>query len=368
MRTRFKCVWGMNWTKRAALRGTLLGVWMCCIGSGELFAQGSPSATYTARGQEEKRQAQPQQSNRGARPSPDIVTDNLEHVAAAAGQILEFLNKDAGLMVEFKRLLAQDAGAAGQIVDETDLTDAAVTDRLTDDLRARVLATRLLQRYGYLLPKVNPESDLAAEHNLVLQDRAYAIARAAEGNSESRTLPAPTQTVNCDPERFSDCDFPPGRSNRIFPSVGSDGQQNQPTEPANPGESYPGTPPRTDSTQSPRELRADLSVSDMGETVLASMPQASPEGSGNSANFGQRGGSKESENPRSSTTGEFASSAPPGLAQREDILGTRPNGSSAVRKIPSTRGEFSSAAFEPVRMVHQPNPYADAPSLYDLYV
>ena len=368
MRTNFLCIREMNWTKRAALRGMLLVVWVCCIGSCELFAQQSSSASNMARGQEEKAQAQPRLSNRGVRPSPDIVTDNLDRVAATAGQILDLLNRDAGLMVEFKRLLAEDAGSAGQIVDETDLTDAAVTDRLNEDLRARVLATRLLQRYGYLLPKVNPESDLAAEHNLVLQDRAYAIARAAERNSESRTLPAPTQTVNCDPERFSDCDFPAGRSNRIFPPVGGEGQQNQLTEPANPQEGYPGTPSRTDSTQSPRELRADLSASDMGEAVLASLSQGSLDGWGNSANLDQRGDSRKSENPRSSTSGEFASSAPPGLAPREDILATRPSGSSAVRRIPSARSEFSSAALEPVHMVHQPNPYADAPSLYDLYV
>ena len=42
---------------------------------------------------------------------------------------------------------------------------AAVTERLNEDLRARVLATRLLRRYGYLLPKLNPDSDLAAEHS-----------------------------------------------------------------------------------------------------------------------------------------------------------------------------------------------------------
>jgi hypothetical protein len=44
-----------------------------------------------------------------ARP-PDIVSDNLDRVAASADQILEVVNKEAGLMVELKRLLAQDAG------------------------------------------------------------------------------------------------------------------------------------------------------------------------------------------------------------------------------------------------------------------
>src|SRR5216684_3117896 len=112
--------------------------------------------------------------------SPDIISDNLDRAAASADQILEVLNREAGLMVELKRLLAQDAGASGQILEEADLTDGAVAERLRSDLRARVLATRLLQRYGYLVPRVNPDSDLGAEQRLVRQERAQILARAAE--------------------------------------------------------------------------------------------------------------------------------------------------------------------------------------------
>src|SRR5260370_39220575 len=86
---------------------------------------------------------------------PDIISDNLDRVAASADQILEVLNKESGLMVELKRLLAQAARASGQILEESDLTDVSVAERLRSDLRARVLATRLLQRYGYLVPRVN---------------------------------------------------------------------------------------------------------------------------------------------------------------------------------------------------------------------
>src|SRR5258708_2813411 len=112
--------------------------------------------------------------------APDIISDNLDRAAASADQILEVLNREAGLMVEMKRLLAQDAGASGQILEEADLTDGAVAERLRSDLRARVLATRLLQRYGYLVPRLNPDSDLGAEQRLVRQERAQMLAHAAE--------------------------------------------------------------------------------------------------------------------------------------------------------------------------------------------
>ena len=49
--------------------------------------------------------------------SPDIISDNLDRVAASADEILEVVNKEAGLMVELKRLLAQDAGVSGQILE-----------------------------------------------------------------------------------------------------------------------------------------------------------------------------------------------------------------------------------------------------------
>ena len=128
-----------------------------------------------------------------------IVSDNLEKAAASAEQILEVVNKEIGLMVELKRLLAQDAGANGQIVEESDLTDTAVAERMRTDVRARVLATRLLQRYGYLVPRLNPDSDLGAEQNLVRQERAQMLARAAERRDTQAENSAAGRNAACDP-------------------------------------------------------------------------------------------------------------------------------------------------------------------------
>src|SRR5260370_487176 len=78
-------------------------------------------ATAPASGQQQTQPSAQQQSQQGkaqrfgpdtlpgapVRPH-DIISDNLDRVAASADQILEVLNKEAGLMVEFKRLLVQD--------------------------------------------------------------------------------------------------------------------------------------------------------------------------------------------------------------------------------------------------------------------
>jgi hypothetical protein len=140
---------------------------------------------------------------------PNIVSDNLDRVAASAEQILEVVNREAGLMVEFKRLLAQDAGTSGQILEESDLTDVAVAERLRSELRARVLATHLLQRYGYLVPRVNPDSDLAAEQRLVRQDRAQMMARAAERRDGLVENSGAGRNAACDAQSAEDCGLSP---------------------------------------------------------------------------------------------------------------------------------------------------------------
>jgi polysaccharide export outer membrane protein len=349
------------WTRYVTLRGMLPALCVCLMGAGAVTAQQSGSVGEAGRAQ--------QAANRGAWSSPDIVTDNLDRVAATAPQILDLLNRDAGLMVEFKRLLAQDAGAAGQLLDETDLTDAAVIERLYEDLRARVLATRLLRRYGYLLPKVNPDSDPGAEHSLALQERAYAISHPTERTAETRALPPVMRTADCDPEKSPDCDLPArGSIRNYFPMDGA-GQQNPPAEQSTPYQGYPGAPSRTDTAESPRELRADLSASDTGETLLTSFPQGTAGAFGNSTNPRARGGSRESDGADSSASGELAPASLAALSSPVNIPGVRTNHGNAERRVSSgAASDLPAAAFDSVRMVHQPNPYADAPSLYDLYV
>src|SRR5215475_1074117 len=156
----------------------------------------------------QRQESAPTSARVPARP-PDIISDNLDRVAASAPQILEVLTKEPGLMVELKRLIAQEAGISGQILEESDLTDASVGDRLRSDLHTRVIATRLLQQYGYLVPRVNPDSDLGTEQKLVQQERAQILARAAERHATlSETAPSPQNTA-CDPNNDLGCGLLP---------------------------------------------------------------------------------------------------------------------------------------------------------------
>lgn len=245
---------------------------------------------------------------------PDIVSDNLDRVSATAEQILQIVDQDPGMMVQLKQSFAEDAGRSGQILEETDLTDAAISDRLRQDLHTRVMATRLLQRYGYLLPKVNPDSELAAEHNLEMRARAQELERAAEPHEAG--TPAPQTVI----------------------TVGSS----------------PSVEPSTNRGRAPRQPLIDEAAvpSNVSPEVLPPAPQS-----------------------RLSLVKAGTTGATNTLPER--VSPTLPaeavaSGASDMPLPPAARSPRTSftpaAEVEPVRMERRPNPYADVPSLYDLYV
>jgi hypothetical protein len=70
-------------------------------------------------------------------------------------------------------------------VEDASLTDQAIFDRLERDIRFRSLATRLVQRYGYLLPTFNPDSDLGKQQDFLLKERArHQLQREAKEDAE----------------------------------------------------------------------------------------------------------------------------------------------------------------------------------------
>ena len=259
----------------------------------------------------------PQQQGAPVRPPADIVSDNLDRVAATADQILEVLNKDSGLMVEFKRLLAEDAGNSGQILEESDLGDAAISERLKQELRIRVLATRLLRRYGYLVAKINPDSELAAEHNLAMRERMVETQRAAErGNAPPQTVINVGQGVQ-----------PPGGPVPI-----------------------PGRPARTPLTA------VDGTHDAARQDVLAAPTELG---------IGLTQASARQTNAGTATAP--AERTAPGEPVDANLLPPELLPSAAPRSALRNAGA-PPAEIESVRMERRPNPYADVPSLYDLYV
>jgi hypothetical protein len=161
---------------------------------------------------QQQQSQQTQQSDKTYHTSKQEVSDlekaNLARVAAAPAQLREVLVKDPGLMVELKRWVAKEASNDGQIVSDADLTDDAIFDRLTTDIVFRSVATRLVQRYGYLRPAINPDSDMGKEQELLIKERVRHLVQ-IESQEDSDTLkpqtPGTTETsaVPCESTELS---------------------------------------------------------------------------------------------------------------------------------------------------------------------
>ncbi len=309
----------------------------------------------------------------GVEQTPDLSQENLNRVAASATQIRTVLVKDEGLLVELKRWVAKEATDNGQVVEDSALTDEAIFDRLERDLTFRSVATRLLQRYGYLLPTPNPDSDFAKENELVLKERARRLVQVeAQEDSESlkpqRSDQTLERTATCDPRRDQDCPSQPPANRRQNMRA-----PNGTTAP----ETNPQTSPQQEPLQSPsRILQADGLPQDQSANPL------NPAGTEDlSANLQLTSGSlKRDSNPSlaSPTQGLGAidnlpsgRNLPSSSLERGDNPGTA-TGRNGFEQPLRTRipwGETNEEAdMTPVRMVHRANPYADIPSLYDMYV
>jgi polysaccharide biosynthesis/export protein len=303
----------------------------------------------------------------------ELEKQNAERVAASSEQIREVLIKDPGLLVELKHLVAKEATANGQLIDDGDLTDHAIFDRLSEDIAFRSAATRLVQRYGYLLPAINPDSALGKQEELVLKERARRLVQIESQEDAESLKPEPRadssqtvqQTANCDSQQNSGCqETAPRRSRRPIPET-----DDPPVTKPDLQEVPSGLPPTA--AVSPL-LRAGLNGGrgglnfpgrgDGGDSVqlaaMAGAPRPGSLGSGmDSLANALRG---------STSTHEVVS-------ERNESAPASSNGKNKTG-LPSEHGASVAPSAEKSResaqgaIIHRSNPYADVPSLYDLYV
>lgn len=92
----------------------------------------------------------------------DLGRENLSCVVASALDIRVMLRKDPGVMLELKRWVAKDATDGVQIVSNSELTDDAAFQRLKTDGQFHSVATRLLERHGYLAAKLQADAETEA--------------------------------------------------------------------------------------------------------------------------------------------------------------------------------------------------------------
>ncbi len=305
----------------------------------------------------------------GVQQPPDLTQENLGRVAASAIQIRSVLVKDEGLMVELKRWVAKEATDSGRIVEDSNLTDQAIFERLEQDIAFRSVATRLLQRYGYLIPTPNPDSDFAKEKELVLKERARRLVQIESQEDTESVRPQKNdrdleRTATCDPRRDEDCpqqSLAERRRNVRTPDGMSAPEANPQAVPEQQPSQSPSRILRADGLPQAADPLDSLSGTSSGQifelTPTSAKRDANPLAGSQSMGQGALDGLPTGRNspisvePNSTTEG-FA-------GKNASELSSRPNYARAMTKEEDVT---------PVRMVHRANPYADIPSLYDMYV
>ncbi len=322
-------------------------------------------------------------------PTPSsLAAENLSNVAASAVEIESVLRKDRGLFIELKRWMAKDGAAHGQIVRDSDLADTAVYQRLEADVKFRSVATALLQRYGYLLPQVNPDSPLGKEQELLLQERVkwlaqrQEIARQQAAEREAKQLPCdlqidPTEcTERLNQERVKvqskSTNAPPEEG---YPSELDEENQMAPSP-------YPGQQPTQPQPQRGMTQVAQTEGASAAGTSILPQPLRTqdypPE-----TEMDVFGAAQDVDGWRS---GNYTPPAPtpPAYAlesQNENETprvnsveaagtGTLLNGTttSTLRAEELTRKRRMLEPAPGTPMVHEPQPYGNIPALYDLYL
>jgi len=286
--------------------------------------------------------------------SSGLGQQNMSLVAASPADVKAVLVKDAGLMVELKRWVAKDATDHGQIISESDLTDDAIFGRLESDVEFRSIATMLLQRYGYLVPKVNPDSELGKEQELLVQERVKWLADDQEERltaARQRAGRSVEQATACDPRLDRDC----------VPANASPSPAQNPAPQAQP-EMPPSKTPRNDEVSPPTPMQVNGGVLERAQFPVGEALSA--------ADLSFVGASYEPDQSLDDLDlNPFGSLMPQASAGTASGQFVQPPASGEPRGVTSPTQLYNGqVTLQPVEMVRAHNPYSDIPSLYDMYL
>ena len=308
-------------------------------------------------------------------------------ISLSAGTIIEILRREPGLLLEVKRLLVRKAYEQGRLLDPTDVTDDALFELLREDDNARVLATQEIEKREYVRPKPTRRE---IERQRIGRLQAGESAKAA-GSGANPAVPSEEEKYWEQHERRSaqpKAMVPPGlgadsRADDDFSRDGftKDGFEPEPANPPDPSPARPVIPASPDSVR--RQSLAGLQPQDRDSYTGAPpeaglLPRIDPEGVPGllSASLDESGGNSQKLNSGdASVSSDSAASASRLRANPAGQLFASASapaeaGAGAWNSRPDTR--MQRPAFSPLEedrpaIRRRANPYAEVPSLYDLY-
>lgn len=340
----------------------------------------------------------------------DQANSRAEHeaeqmVALSADKIVQILRDETGLLLQVKKALVRKAYDQGRILDPNDLTDDALFDLIRLDQNVRIIATQQIEDRSYIRAKPTKEE---IARNLPCQPTGLTLNAGSSGGGSSNDQVRQILTPKTQEEAYwlnhendVDCNLVPylpngtAQTSYVQPRTTQAPFQQQP-QPTYPQQTYPQQqypqqpytgpqtpqypnqlPQQSPSTSYSPQLRTtqaqpqDYFGSDTDESQMASvqpgelpglLSASQTEVSGPMSKEGLLGGSSSS-SPLASSGASLGSlmnrgGSDNGFGAEEARLTERNLGfpTYAVPKPP-----------EQPQLRHRPNPYADVPSLYDLY-
>jgi protein involved in polysaccharide export with SLBB domain len=335
-------------------------------------------------------------------------------VSLSADQIVSILEEETGLLLQVKKALVRKAFEQGRILDPNDLTDDALFRLLREDENVRVIATREIEDRRYIRAKPTRE-ELA--RNLPCWQPSPEIAAKQQDQSSSakdiKRLPSQEELYWAKHENDLDCYLtqylPYGTAQSLYGQYGqplstqASAQQYPPSQLPQqqyPQRQYPQQYPQQQYPQSQPDLQGpstnyqrQLELTQMeppqgyfgmenDESQMAaiqpdelpSLLSASETGSGLSA---LSGGLSAKGGLATGGAGVSGLSLPPSLGSSMGsslgpLLQGKSNGFPKEARLETEPRyhpqpyTFPKPPQQPM-LRHRPNPYADVPSLYDLY-
>lgn len=328
-----------------------------------------------------------------------------EMVALSPDKIIQILRDETGLLLQVKKALVRKAYDQGRVLDPKDLTDDALFDLIRKDQNVRIIATQQIEDRSYIRAKPTKEE---IARNLPCQPLiplANATSSEASGNDHFRQTATPKNQEEAywlSHENDVDCNLVPYLANATAqpwytqPRATQAPLQQQPQS-AYPQQTYPQqqypqqpysapqTPRQQYPNQGPQQL---LSTNDAGQLQKTQAQQLDYFGS--DSDESQMATIQPDELPSLlsasqtelsgsiSKFGTSGTSLPSSLGSSSASLGSLINRQGSDNEFGSEEARLAERSLgfpsytvprppEQPQLRHRPNPYADVPSLYDLY-
>ncbi len=294
----------------------------------------------------------------------------LEQVALSSDAIIKIFNEEPGLLLEFKKTLVRKAYEQGRILEAADLTDEAVRRLVTEDFSIRVLATREIETRSYIRAKPTREEIERSSINRTKQTAAGPGQQITPKNQEDAYWDTHDRETQV-PRAYGSTQMQDRGTDQYQQQAPQDQQDQRRTTP------QPVAP--QDRRRELQRAQADQPLDSLGSDT-SRMTRIQPDElpdllAANPVAASQRipgGAGAYPGSPSSDLTTRDSLSAAAARDRQSDQFPPRQYSQSQMEARldrgmrPSIPG-VSNRGPEPSILRHRPNPYADVPSLYDLY-